>query len=98
KSKGISDLPRLLARCGIPGTKALWETAGRTYQEALGHVQENCKEVAEDVIEEARNKGLQNSNTYLAMHDLDVYVATSMRDPLHFTTNWTFVQSLFHDG
>jgi hypothetical protein len=34
----------------------------------------------------------------MAMHDLDVYVATSMRDPLHFTTNWSFVRGLFHGG
>jgi len=34
----------------------------------------------------------------MAMHDLDVYVATSMRDPLHFTTNWEFVKRLFHEG
>src|SRR5205807_1540880 len=42
--------------------------------------------------------GLQNARTYMAMHDLNLYVATSMREPLHFTTNWAFVQGLFHAG
>jgi hypothetical protein len=42
--------------------------------------------------------GTQNANTYMAMKHLDVYVATSMRAPLHFTTNWNFVNKLFHSG
>ena len=102
KDKGTDDLPRLVAQCGIPGVEALWGlplwTAGRPYREILSHLEDNCITVNEDAIAEAKNKGRQNADTYLAMHDLDVYVATSMRDPLHFTTNSAFIRNLFHDG
>lgn len=101
RDQEIEDLPRLLARCGIPGTEALWLAlwaGGRPYGEIVKQLKDNCTTVDENAIAEAKNKGEQNAYTYLAMHDLDVYVATSMRDPLNFTTNWAFVRELFHNG
>jgi len=103
--EGVDDLTALLAKAGIPGTEELiysdmplFGGGKRTYSEILRTLEQNCVTVDEDAIRQARQDGLQNSRTYMALSDLDVYVATSMREPLHFTTNWAFVQSLFHQG
>ncbi len=102
---GITSLTDLLAKAGIPGTETLiysdmplFGGGRKTFSEILLGLEESCITVDEDAILQAREDGLQNARTYLAVQDLDVYVATSMREPLHFTTNWAFVQRLFHGG
>lgn len=105
KKLGFQQFTSLLAKAGIPGTEALiypdlplFGGGKRLYSEILLSLRESCITVDEEAIARAREAGLQNARTYMAMHDLDVYLATSMRDPLHFTTNWAFVQRLFHTG
>lgn len=104
KELGIEGLPQLIGKVGIPRTEELLYpdlplfAKKQTYVEILTSVRENCVPVDEKAIEDTQAAGMQNARTYMAMHDLDIYVATSMRDPLHFTTNWTFVQRLFHNG
>lgn len=68
----------------------------RQYDEIIKEIIKKCETVDEKKIKATQNKGIQNANTYLAMHDLDVYVATSMRDYLDFSTNWEFIKELFH--
>lgn len=99
QEKTIPDLPRLIAQCGIPGGETLLGVSrwvrDRSYRAILTEVQESCKPVDDTAINDARELGRRNAATYLAMHDLDVYVATSMRLPLHFTTNAEFLSELF---
>ena len=100
----IGQLIALFAQSGIPGTESLVYPdlplfgEGRPYTEILATVRENCITVDEDAIKHAQLLGLQNARTYMSMGDLDVYMATSMREPLHFTSNWAFVRRLFHHG
>lgn len=105
KELKIDGLTDLLAKAGIPGTEMLiysdmplFAGGKRTYSEILMMLQEGCITVDEDAIRQAREDGLRNTSTYLSVQDLDVYVATSMREPLHFTTNWAFIRKLFHTG
>ncbi|MCI0557720.1 MAG: hypothetical protein MN733_04440, partial [Nitrososphaera sp.] len=102
---GEGNLTSLLAKAGIPGTETLiysdtplFGAGKRPYPEVLRSLHDYCATIDESAIAQARDHGFQNARTYMAMHDLDVYVATSMRDPLHFTTNWAFVHRLFHEG
>jgi hypothetical protein len=105
KKMGVEGLTDLLAKAGIPGTEMLiysdtplFGGGKKTYSEILMMLQEGCITVDEEAIRKAREDGLQNARTYLSVQDLDVYVATSMREPLHFTTNWNFIRRLFHSG
>ena len=68
---------------------------GRTYQQMIKDTIANCEEVTSDKIREVRKRGAQNTAMYLTMHDLDIYLATSMRNPNDFTTNDAFVNRLF---
>jgi hypothetical protein len=105
KKSGVESLMDLLAKAGIPGTEGLLYSdmplfggSKKTYSEILLELEQSCVTVDEAAIKEARENGLHNARTYLAVQDLDVYVATSMREPLNFTTNWEFVRRLFHQG
>jgi len=104
KKGGEENLTSLIAKSGVPGTEALVYTDlplfsdSRTYPEILIALRQSCVTVDDEAIRRTQENGLQNARTYMAMHDLNLYVATSMRDPLHFTTNWAFVQGLFHGG
>jgi hypothetical protein len=105
KKLAISNLTDLLAKAGIPGTEALiysntplFGSNKRSYADVLLELEQSCVTVDPGAITQARENGLHNARTYLAVQDLDVYVATSMREPLNFTTNWEFVQKLFHHG
>jgi hypothetical protein len=104
KQLKVEKLTSLLARAGIPGTEALIYRDlplfgdRKSYPEILIALRESCVTVDETAIGKTQADGLQNARTYMAMHDLNIYVATSMREPLHFTTNWAFVQQLFHAG
>lgn len=53
------------------------------------------KEVTGEYIDNIRETGRQNTATYLALNDIDVYVATSMRNPSHFTTTKMLIKDLF---
>lgn len=96
--------PDLLAKAGIPSTDDLiygdlpLQARERSYGQILSEIREQCVIIDEKAISQIRSDGTQNAHTYMAMHDLDVYVATSMREPLNFTTNREFVQCLFHKG
>jgi hypothetical protein len=94
-----SKLTSLIAEAGLPRAEDLLNEQmmnARSYRDILADLLMNCKRIDSDAIEQIRSRGMQNANTYMAMHDLDVYVATSMRAPLHFTTNWAFVKTLFN--
>jgi hypothetical protein len=104
RNLGPDKVTALIAMAGVPGTEGLVYTdlplfsEHKSYAEILIGVRESCVAVDEKTIQDTQEAGLQNARTYMAMHDLDVYVATSMREPLHFTTNWAFVRRLFHSG
>ena len=99
--KGL-PLTSLIARAGLPRAEELidlqlaHDAGHHSYAEILTDLRRNCRRVHKERIKRIRTYGIQNAKTYMAMHDLDVYVATSMRAPLHFTTNWVFVDTLFH--
>ncbi len=102
--KKAGEVPPIIAAAGIPGSEALFYqdlpifSQAKSYTEILQIIRDLCAKVDDEAITKARQDGLQNARTYMSMRDLDVYVATSMRDPLHFTTNWDFVNGLFHRG
>ncbi|MEA3325603.1 MAG: hypothetical protein U9Q37_10840 [Euryarchaeota archaeon] len=93
------NLAILISKVAIPEAEDLMPREisqySRPYGDLIKEIKEKCVTVDEGQIEDTQNKGIQNAYTYLAMHDLDVYVATSMRASLDFTTNWKFVQELF---
>ena len=99
--KRSPSLTCLIAKAGLPGAEELLHSHAedeRSYQRILSDLLANCSGIDEETIKQIRRYGMQNAKTYMAMHDLDIYVATSMRAPLHFTTNWSFVDTLFHRG
>jgi hypothetical protein len=102
RNRGITSFGKFVATAGIPGGEKLLYpklyAAGSTYKRVLDDARQNCATVDENAMGNAQLQGRQNSETYFAMHDVDVYVATSMRDPLHFTTNHAFVTELFKTG
>ena len=57
-------------------------------------VQYYCAERGVNEIEEAQRSGKQNTIQYLSTRDIDVYVATSMRNVLDFSMNAFFVKNL----
>jgi hypothetical protein len=102
KKLGLDNFGAFVATAGIPGIEKLlypklWAPS-TSYQNVMRDVKDNCFIVDEDAIKTAQEMGKQNTMTYFAMHDIDVYMATSMRDPLHFTTNQAFVTELFKRG
>jgi len=67
-----------------------------SYSKILENAQKVCEKPLEDIdIEEIRKKGRQNTATYLSLKDIEVYIATSMRSPVNFTTTAKFVRELF---
>jgi len=67
-----------------------------SYSKILTNAKKVCENPLYDMdIEEIRKKGRQNTATYLSLNDIDVYIATSMRSPVNFTTTAKFVKDLF---
>lgn len=97
----FSKLTSLIAKAAFPCAEQLVDPQiinERTYERVLTELQTSCSRIDNDSINRILADGIQNANTYMAMPDLDVYVATSMTAPLHFMTNWAFVNTLFHSG
>jgi hypothetical protein len=102
RDKDIVDLANLVAAAGLPDGERLlfpgfW-APGVPYRKIMDDAKESCGLMDQQAIKRAKRDGAQNTMTYMAMHDVDVYVATSMRDPLHFTNNHSFVNRLFKEG
>lgn len=98
-AKGLTKLTTLIAQAGLPRAQDLIDYDPKdkhSFRRILHQLLQSCSHISEDDLTRIRHDGLKNARTYMNMHDLDVYVATSMRAPLHFTTNWTFVNKLFH--
>ncbi len=97
--RGIDNLGELVSNAVISEPEKLLspslQAPGVRYRVILDEARRSCGVLDEKAMERATSDGEQNSETYFAMHDLDVYVATSMREPLHFTTNHRFVTQLF---
>lgn len=94
-------LTSLIAKAGLPRAHELDDsqiTTNRPFDQVLTELLASCRRIDNKGIDRIREDGWRNARTYMAMHDLDVYVATSMRAPLHFTTNRAFVNTLFHSG
>jgi len=100
KKRGI-NLQDLVGKVAIPEAENLCPEKitdfSSNYRNIMNKVLSKCAIVEDKQIMEIQRKGKLNADTYLAMHDLDVYVATSMRDSRELITNWKFVNSLFHD-
>lgn len=100
-AKRVGKLTSLIAKAGLPRAEELVDShlaKERPYHRILTDILNSCEGMDIEGIRRIRADGIQNAKTYMAMHDLDVYVATSMRAPLHFTTNFAFVNDLFHSG
>jgi hypothetical protein len=102
QQRGLGDLANSVAAAGIPdGDQLLYHrlaAPGSDFRQLMERARSGCEAMDENVIKQARDFGTQNTLTYLAMHDVDVYVATSMRSPIHFANNSSFVQRLFGSG
>lgn len=100
-AKKAGKLTSLIARAGLPRAEELVDSQlakERPYHRILTDILNSCEGIDIEGIKRIRADGIQNAKTYMAMHDLDIYVATSMRAPLHFTTNFAFVHTLFESG
>lgn len=97
----FQNFSSLVGKAGIPRADGLlgplYNVPGKSLNELIVELIGECKVVDEEVVKETQKSGEINTAIYLGLHDLDVYNATSMRSPLHFTTNRTFTQSLFTD-
>jgi len=97
--RGIANLSELVSNAVISEPEKLLspslQAPGIRFNMILEEARRSCDVLDDKAMEKALSDGEQNSETYFAMHDLDVYVATSMREPLHFTTNHRFVTQLF---
>lgn len=69
--------------------------AGLDYSDLIRNAIKQCVSITQTEIDTAKSNGELNTTIYLTMHDIDVYMATSMRDPIHFTSNSSFISSLF---
>lgn len=102
KKEGIGDLSTVMGKAGVPGVEKLLAPLiyepSTPYKRIMENIKDQCQAVDENVLADVQSKGKQNSITYLAMHDIDVYVAMSMREPLHFTNTYEFVKALFKHG
>ncbi|HEV7743418.1 MAG TPA: hypothetical protein VGO56_00345 [Pyrinomonadaceae bacterium] len=96
----VNNFTSLIANVGLPGAENLLKKdhGASSYRNTLQKLHDSCNTIDETAVERIQRSGISNAAIYRAMHDLSVYVATSMREPLHFTTNWAFVQGLFHSG
>jgi hypothetical protein len=83
----ISGMERLL----LPSFYA----PNETYSDVIEGILKDCISIDQDEFDQARKNGSLNTTTYLGLQEIDAYLATSMRDPLHFTTNHAFIESLF---
>ncbi len=86
----ISGMERLL----LPSFYAQREN----YADVIKSILRECISIGEGEFEQARKNGSLNTTTYLGLQEIDAYLATSMRDPLHFTTNHAFIKSLFSNA
>lgn len=65
------------------------------YQLILKNALKVCEgQLSETNINDLRQKARNNTAKYLALTNIDVYFATSMRDPVNFTTTEEFVKKL----
>ncbi len=95
--------PTLQGRAAMPETAWLLpqhiEAGSRSYYQRYEKAKEICSRETTPVnisqsIKELQHTGRQNTFSYVTFPDLDIYVATSMRDPHHFTTTSRLIQSL----
>ena len=67
-----------------------------SFEKRLNNAIEICSaEITEKHFDKIREKGRQNTSTYLTLNDIDIYIATSMRSPCHFTTTEMLINDLF---
>ncbi|MCY3019542.1 MAG: hypothetical protein NTW87_11010 [Planctomycetota bacterium] len=98
------QLGRLLEDAALPDVELLLggdlflQKAEKKFEEVVRSAAAACSAISPEDIQKVQEIGRQNTATYLAMHDVDVYVATSMREPVHFTSNNAFMRRLFQSG
>jgi hypothetical protein len=98
-AKKVGKLTFLIAQAGLPRAHELLDcpnTREHSFKQVLTTLLKNCDHIDKNGIYRVQEVGRKNAKTYMETQDLDVYVATSMRTPLHFATNWAFVNNLFH--
>jgi hypothetical protein len=97
KEKG-EDLIDLWANAGISEVDDLIlsekEQSPTSFKNLMQTIDFHCTKCERNQIEEAREKGQRNTIQYLSTQDIDVYIATSMRNPLDFSMNSIFVDKL----
>lgn len=95
-----ADLNTFVSKSGVPGSESLlapsFYVPRAHYRDIIASIKRECISVDSQIIEKSRLDGQINTTTYLGVKDLDIYFATSMREPLHFTTNHAFIQSLLN--
>ena len=92
------DLLDLWANAGISDVDDLIlseeEPSPISFKQLVATIDYYCAHCERKQIEEARKKGKRNTIQYLSTQVIDVYVATSMRNPLDFSMNSIFVNNL----
>ena len=101
KANHIENLNNLVNEAAITSQPWLlfpgFHSQSKPYHTIISEVIEECRDIGGNEIKEIQKKGTINTTVYLGMHDVDVYMATSMRSPIHFTSNAQFIKSLFSD-
>jgi hypothetical protein len=93
------NLDILIEQTGINNFEELLSNLKPTeYALAMDNAIKECVILSKKDIEVAQKIGRNNTTSYLGMHDIDVYTATSMRDPINYTMNYNFIDSLFNKG
>lgn len=95
----VENLNLLATNAEISGMERLllpsFYAPNETYSDVIKNILKDCISIGKDEFDQARKNGSLNTTTYLGLQEIDAYLATSMRDPLHFTTNHAFIKSLF---
>lgn len=98
KGKG-ENLWKLWAAAGISEVDILLSEESENVVQDLKTVLDLYLAKAErDQIREAQKTGKRNTSKYLSTQDIDVYVATSMRNVIDFSMNAKFVENLKNHG
>ena len=91
-------LRQIVGKSGVPhAERLLWSVIPPNFSsffELIAGVRHQCLELTEEEIDKIQKIGEENTKAYLSTQDIDVYIATSMREPLDFITNWYFVEAL----
>lgn len=98
EKKGV-EIDRLVRKSSLTSGEALLApkiyAPEEKYPKIIDTAISECDTWTKEQIEDAKKKAIRNTDIYISASEMDVYMATSMRKPVNFTSNSKFVSDLF---